>query len=186
MKDKRLIIKLKKNTVGALDSIINKYSSYIFTVVYNIMSGTMTQEDIEETVSDAFIKLWKNSANLQEDKPLLPYLSVIAANEARNKLRKSKNYIFCDNSILDTIPGEDFFENIEKTETVSMILDASESCLKEPDRELFIRYYFYSEKLDMISEHLGLTLSNSKTKLCRARKKIKDYLTERGCYNETK
>lgn len=186
MKDKRLIIRLKKNAAGALDSIINKYSSYVYTVVYNIMSGAMTQEDIEETVSDAFIKLWKNSGFLQEDKPLLPYLSVIAANEARNRLRKCKNYAFCDNSVLDTVPGEDFFENIEKSETVSMILEAAENCLKETERELFIRHYFYGEKLEKISEHLGLTLSNSKTKLCRARKKIREYLTERGYGNESR
>lgn len=109
MKDKRLIIKLKKNAAGALDSIINKYSSYVYTVVYNIMSGAMTEEDIEETVSDAFIKLWKNSGFLQEDKPLLPYLSVIAANEARSRLRKCKNYAFCDNSILEHCSGRGFF-----------------------------------------------------------------------------
>ena len=29
MKDKRLVIKLKNNTAGALDSVIRKYSAYI-------------------------------------------------------------------------------------------------------------------------------------------------------------
>lgn len=95
MKDKRLVIKLKNNTAGALDSVIRKYSAYIYTVVYNVLSGKMTEEDIEETVSDAFIKLWQNSGNLREDKPLLPYLSVIALNLARNRLRENKSYAFC-------------------------------------------------------------------------------------------
>lgn len=67
-----------------------------------------------------------------------------------------------------------------------MILEAAECCLKETDRELFIRHYFYGEKLEKISEHLNLTLSNSKTKLCRARKKIREYLTERGYGNESR
>ena len=75
MKDKRLVIKLKNNTAGALDSVIRKYSAYIYTVVYNVLSGKMTEEDIEETVSDAFIKLWQNSGNLREDKPCLLYTS---------------------------------------------------------------------------------------------------------------
>ncbi len=186
MKDKRLILKLKKNSAHALDCIINKYSSYIYTVVYNIMSDSMTQEDIEETVSDAFIKLWRNSAFLHEDKPLLPYLAVIASNEARNRLRKNNKHTFCDNSVLDSIPAEDFFENLEKTETVNMILEASDMSLKDTDKEIFIRYYFYGERLEKIAEHLNLTLSNTKTKLCRARKKIKEYLTERGYGNEIK
>lgn len=180
MKDKRLVIKLKNNTAGALDSVIRKYSAYIYTVVYNVLSGKMTEEDIEETVSDAFIKLWQNSGNLREDKPLLPYLSVIALNLARNRLRENKSYAFCDNSILEAVQGDDFFEKIEKSETVNMVLEAAENCLKEQDREIFIRYYFYGERLEKISAFLGLTLSNSKTKLCRARKKIREYLTERG------
>ena len=112
MKDKRLVIKLKNNTAGALDSVIRKYSAYIYTVVYNVLSGKMTEEDIEETVSDAFIKLWQNSGNLREDKPLLPYLSVIALNLARNRLRENKSYAFCDNSILEAVQGDDFFEKI--------------------------------------------------------------------------
>ena len=172
MKDKRLVIKLKNNTAGALDSVIRKYSAYIYTVVYNVLSGKMTEEDIEETVSDAFIKLWQNSGNLREDKPLLPYLSVIALNLARNRLRENKSYAFCDNSILEAVQGDDFFEKIEKSETVNMVLEAAENCLKEQDREIFIRYYFYGERLEKISAFLGLTLSNSKTKLCRARKKL--------------
>ena len=180
MRDKRLVIKLKNNTAGALDSVIRKYSAYIYTVVYNVLSGKMTEEDIEETVSDAFIKLWQNSGNLREDKPLLPYLSVIALNLARNRLRENKSYAFCDNSILEAVQGDDFFEKIEKSETVNMVLEAAENCLKEQDREIFIRYYFYGERLEKISAFLGLTLSNSKTKLCRARKKIREYLTERG------
>ena len=165
MKDKRLVIKLKNNTAGALDSVIRKYSAYIYTVVYNVLSG---------------IKLWQNSGNLREDKPLLPYLSVIALNLARNRLRENKSYAFCDNSILEAVQGDDFFEKIEKSETVNMVLEAAENCLKEQDREIFIRYYFYGERLEKISAFLGLTLSNSKTKLCRARKKIREYLTERG------
>lgn len=179
MKDKRLILRLKKNAAGALDSIINKYSSYIYTVAYNIASETFTREDIEEIVSDAFIKLWKNADSLLDDKPLLPYLSAIAANEARSRLRKN-SIDYCDNSILETVQGEDFFESLEKTETITMILEAAEKCLKDADREIFIRHYFYGEKLEDISGHMELTLSNTKTKLCRARKKIRDYLIERG------
>ena len=73
-----------------------------------------------------------------------------------------------------------FFEKIEKSETVNMVLEAAENCLKEQDREIFIRYYFYGERLEKISAFLGLTLSNSTIKLCRVRKKIREYLTERG------
>ncbi|MCM1227151.1 MAG: sigma-70 family RNA polymerase sigma factor [Clostridium sp.] len=180
MKDKRLILKLKKNAAGALDSVINKYSAYVYTVAYNIMSVSFSREDIEETVSDVFIKLWKNADSLHEDKPILPYLSAIAANEARSRMRIKRLDTYYDDSIIENVSGEDFFETLEKTETITMILEAAENTLKSADREIFIRHYFYGEKLEDISNHLELTLSNTKTKLCRARNKIRDYLSERG------
>ena len=66
MKDKRLVIKLKNNTAGALDSVIRKYSAYIYTVVYNVLSGKMTEEDIEETVSDVYLKPFREMISLKK------------------------------------------------------------------------------------------------------------------------
>lgn len=180
MKDKRLILKLKKNSAGALESIISKYSSYVYTVVYNIMSGRFTGEDIEEVVSDSFIKLWRNSAQLDEDKPLLPYLAAIAANTARSRFRSADKNTYCGEEVLENVAGEDFFETLNRSETVTAILNGVEECLGDTDRELFTRYYFYGEHLSEISKRLGLTLSNTKTRLCRARKKIREYLIQRG------
>lgn len=51
MKDKRLVIKLKNNTAGALDSVIRKYSAYIYTVVYNVLSGKMTEKFLYGIIS---------------------------------------------------------------------------------------------------------------------------------------
>ena len=53
MKDKRLILKLKQGDSKALNIIIEKYSSYVYTVIRNIIGDYMTEEDIEEVAADA-------------------------------------------------------------------------------------------------------------------------------------
>ena len=56
--------------------------------------------------------------------------------------------------------------------------------LGEPDREIFQRYYFLYQKTEDISEALGLKDATVRTKLARGRKRLKEYLAERGFHCE--
>ena len=51
--------------------------------------------------------------------------------------------------------------------------------LGQPDSEIFLRYYYYEEKVSKIAEVTGLNASTVKTKLSRGRKRIKEMLVER-------
>ena len=93
MKDKRLILKLKQGDSKALNIIIEKYSSYVYTVIRNIIGDYMTEEDIEEVASDSFVNLWNNSDKLSEDRPLTPYLSAIARNAAHTNKQSFWNVL---------------------------------------------------------------------------------------------
>lgn len=179
MKEKRLILKLKAKNPKALNIIIENYSSYVYTVINNIIGDYMPHEDVEEAVSDCFVNLWINSENINEDKPLIPYLSAIARNTAKNKFRNFSSNISLDEITNEPVGKDDIPKLIEDFQAVSFIYDIVEQ-YKAVDKEIFIRYYFYGEKLEAIAKKTGLTLSNCKTKLCRTRNKIKIHLTERG------
>ena len=185
MKDKRLILKLKNNDSKALNLIIEKYSSYVYTVVRNIIGDYMSEEDIEEVVSDCFVNLWNNSDKIDENKPLIPYLAAIARNTSRNKFRKFSNEISFEEITNEPAGRDDIPGLIENYQALNLVYNAVEQ-LKNIDKEIFIRYYFYGEKLDAIAEKTDLTLSNCKTKLCRTRNKLKKYLTEKGYDYENK
>lgn len=179
MKDKRLILKLKQGDSKALNLIIERYSSYVYTVIRNIIGDYMSEEDIEEVASDSFVNLWNNSDKLSEDRPLIPYLSAIARNAAKNRFRQFHTEISFEDISSEPAGRDSIPELIENYQALSLIYDAVEQ-FNSIDKEIFIRYYFYGEKLEAIAEITDLTLSNCKTKLCRTRKKIKVYLTERG------
>ena len=56
----------------------------------------------------------------------------------------------------------------------------------EPDREIIIRYYYYYQTSSEISGLLGLNNETVKSKIKRARTKLKAFFTERGYHYENK
>lgn len=52
--------------------------------------------------------------------------------------------------------------------------------LSEPDREIFIRRYFYCERVRTIALRLGLSPKAVENKLFRGKQKLKALLMERG------
>ena len=67
----------------------------------------------------------------------------------------------------------------ERREWAARLWDAVEG-LDEPDRTLFLRYYYYGDKLKDIARALGLTQTAAKQRLFRGRKALRDTLTKGG------
>ena len=58
MKEKILNEYIENNQIN-IDSIIDDFYGYIYIVVKNAVSIHITDEDIEEIISDVFIGMWK-------------------------------------------------------------------------------------------------------------------------------
>ena len=74
---------------------------------------------------------------------------------------------------------ERFELEAERREWAARLWDAVEG-LDEPDRTLFLRYYYYGDKLKDIARALGLTQTAAKQRLFRGRKALRDTLTKGG------
>ena len=75
--------------------------------------------------------------------------------------------------------GADPQAEAERREWAARLWDAVEG-LDEPDRTLFLRYYYYGDKLKDIARALGLTQTAAKQRLFRGRKALRDTLTKGG------
>ena len=57
--------------------------------------------------------------------------------------------------------------------------------LERPDRELFVRHYYYGQTVARAAEEMGLNPSTAKTRLRRGREKLKEHLRKAGfCVEE--
>ena len=73
-----------------IEKIFDDFYGYVYTIVKNDVNKYITNEDIEEIISDVFIALWKNKENLPDTTNLKAYLAKTAKNIIKNTYRKTK------------------------------------------------------------------------------------------------
>jgi len=77
--------KLKDGDKKAFEVVFEHYKNYLYRFVRKALPS---EEDPEGIVQEVFISLWLNRDNLDECKPLKPYLFTIAKNQIYDQLRK--------------------------------------------------------------------------------------------------
>ena len=100
----------------------------------------------------------------------------MARNKARDWLRCNRDTIPLDDSI-PAAPEHSPETTAERRDQAARLWAAVNE-LREPDRTLFVRYYYQGDKLKDVAAALGLGLSAAKQRLLRGRKKLKEQLME--------
>lgn len=184
MGDLNIIRGIKNGNQKSLGKLIDKYYNYVFTIVYSIVGKITATEDIEEICADVFVSLWNNADNIDPAyKEIKPYIDAIARNTAKNRLKAIKSIDLPLDEEIIIIDSNEVEKEVLHDE-LSQILNECVSNLKEPDREIIIRYYFFYEKVKDIADELNINESTVKTKLFRSRNKLKNMIIERGLCHE--
>lgn len=171
MTEKKALRQLQSGSEEALGWFIHQYSPYVATVIHNIIGTYMDTADVEEVASDVFLALWENAATVTSPKG---YLGTVARNKAKNKLRERKLTLPLMDEIL-ILDGLDLEQQMEEKELSATVKRAVLE-MPQPDKEIFLRFYYYYQSLEDISAEMGMNLSSVKSKLRRGRLKLKDSL----------
>ena len=79
-----------KNNELKIEEIMEKYNSYIYTII-NHFSIDFSKEDEEEIILDVYLTLWNNKEKLDINKSMTAYIAGITKNLILKKARKQKN-----------------------------------------------------------------------------------------------
>ena len=175
MREAELLKKIGQHRGRALEFAIDQYGAYVYTVIRNILGVSCAAEDAEELSADVFYALWEHADQVREGK-LKPWLGAVARNRAKDLLRKRHPTLPMDEDVL-SIPAGSPEEQTLAEERKRELLEAVES-MGEPDREIFLRYYYKFETMEEIARRLAMPLGTVKTRLHRGRKRLKDILEE--------
>ena len=177
MNDETLVRRLAGGSRRALDQAITRFTPYVSAVAWRVLAlSPATREDLEEVVSDVFLALWAHAEAL-DPTHVRAWLGTVARNRAVDRLRALTPTLPLLESDPDGSPGpEDLILRREQ----EMRLLAAVEALEEPDRTLFLRYYYENEKLKDVARDLGMNQSTVKTRLHRGRKLLKQKLMEGG------
>lgn len=179
--EKELLRRIRKGDTDALQQIIDGYSGYVYAIVKNIIQPPLQPEDIEEVVSDVFLRLWEKAETVDADR-LRSWLAAVTRNRAKDKLRALHLSLPLEEDVLDcTVEGPE--EDALRREAGRIARDAVES-LPEPDRSIFLRFYYLYQKTGDIAAALHMKPAAVRARLSRGRERLKAMLEERGIGHE--
>ena len=176
MNEAKALALLKKGDEEALSWFIDKYSNYVGTIVNNILQGSMTHEDIEEVTSDVFVTLWQSAEKLYPLN-LKGYLSRVARSLSMQKLRDKAAELPLDEDIL-ILDDDSEFDRLAREDRDEMVRKAVYA-MPQPDKEIFLRFYYYCQSVSVIADQMKMNPSTVKTKLRRGRERLRVILSKK-------
>ena len=173
MNEAKALALLKSGSQEALEWFIDKYSAYVGTVVNSILKDSMSHADVEEVTSDVFVTLWRSAEKLYPLN-LKGYLSRVARSLSMQKLRERSQELPLDEDIL-ILDDDSAFDRLEQREQDALVRKAVYS-MPQPDKEIFLRFYYYCQSVSTIAKQMQMNPSTIKTRLRRGRERLRQHL----------
>jgi len=187
-----LVAAAKKGNATAFEELVNRYEDKIFRLTKNI---TGNHEDAEDAMQEAFLKAYSHLQDFHGDSRFYTWLVRIAANESLMRLRKRRpNQFSLDEPVegdTDLMPREledwdpspeQRYAHVELQGILAEIIDQ----LDPEFRIVLILRDLEELSTQESAEALGISISAVKSRLLRARLKLREKLNRhfrRGTLN---
>lgn len=164
--------------MAEFDRVYSLYKNLLFRIAHDILNN---EQDSEDAVQDAFFKIAENLDKIaDEDSPQTRnFAVVITRNICFNVLRKRKIHTDIDEeNVCADRSAEDEALSRFGVETLERALER----LPEKYRDILYLTVYEEMSLHEAAKLLGITYENAKSRVKRARKKISEFLEEKGYY----
>jgi len=175
--DNALIQEALKGHQPAYATLVARYQNYVFTLCLRYVNN---RELAEELAQDVFVKAYRCLADFRAQSKFSTWLYTIVHTTCLSQLRKKQGgHVLLDEERMIAIsdahntgrPGDDLNKKATK--------QALEQAMKElpPDDAALLSLYYQAEQsVEEIGNVLGMTASNVKVRLFRARGKLKEII----------
>jgi RNA polymerase sigma-70 factor (ECF subfamily) len=176
--DARLVERFLRGDAGAFETLFRKHQSYAFNVAYGLLGNA---EDAADVTQEAFLRVHRNMERFRGDSSFTTWLYRVVVNLAITELRRRTR----SRTLLmeDIAPPEAWRAEEESAEMPVLHLEIDEEremvqrVLRHlpPDyRAVLVLRHFQQLAYDEMCQVLGLTMSQVKTRLHRARKLFRE------------
>jgi len=151
---------------------VKDYQDQAWTVARYILKDA---QEAEDATQDAFVKLWNNQDKVDPER-VKPWLMKVTRNGCLDRLRRRRDNVEFDESHMAgeaSGPMQDLAAN-----EVGAWLKLAIAGLKEPYRSLVVLRDVNQHSYEEVAGMLELNLAQVKTYLHRARKQLREQLTE--------
>lgn len=172
--DKNFINQLKVKNEEALEYILDNYGWIIKAIVrkhlYNLESYH------EECINDILLAIWNNIDSFDESRSEFKnWLAGVAKYKAIDYKRRYLKKLEYDNIEDLNISVEDSAHKELTSKELNEDLEELLNCLKEEDRQLFLKLYVEEKDMNEVSKETGLKKDVIYNRVSRGKMKIKNY-----------
>ena len=179
---------VRKARAGDKDAFGVLYNNTYNQVFYTVKSMIKDDDAVCDILQDSYVKAFLHMDSFKGDDKFLPWIKQIAANTARDWLKKKKPMLFTDlNDDDDDMAFEEQIEDereenipeklIEQKETIRLIGEIVDS-LPDDQRAVIGMYYYENMSVNDIASAMGASQSAIKSRLKYGRDKIKAKVEE--------
>ncbi len=186
--DAELVRAAKAGDLAAFEELTSRHERQIYSLAYRILQNS---HDAEDVTQQAFLSAVEHLAKFREESSFATWLYRIATFAALKVIRKRKGLETVSleaatepREDYDSIPHPEYIADwkqspeqlVERNET-RRLLDAALAKLDEKHRLVFVLRDVEGLSISEAAEILGLTESNVKMRLLRARLQLREELT---------
>ncbi|MFA6176593.1 MAG: sigma-70 family RNA polymerase sigma factor [Phycisphaerae bacterium] len=171
----------------AFEEILTRYKDQLYAFLRRFLNN---QQLVEDAFQDTFLQLYQSRKTFEKDKPLRPWLFTIAANKARDALRKQQRHDTVSiaamaeptelsiDDVMNSLKAYEItpYDEAEKTEHAEKVRRII-SEMPENLREILMLAYFeqfsYKQMADVLSIPIGTVKSRLHTAIVFFTKKWK-------------
>lgn len=174
--DHQIIEQVLKGDIAAFSKLIALHESMLYTLSLGILKN---KQDAEEVTQDAFVKAYQSLPHFKGDSSVSTWLYKIVYHTAISALRLRKQEAIDLEGAAGRVPDADHSSNpiqhlagLDRKKALKMALMQ----LDDDDAFLVLLYYYKEQSIQEIGQITGLSESNIKVKLHRARRQLQQYL----------
>ena len=182
MEDREILALLLARSERALDALRAQYGRLCRRIAMNILHS---EPDAEECENDTYLAVW-NTVPPAEPDPLTPYVGRIARNLALDRYRynrAARRYAGEDaplEELAEVVTDSETPETEAERAALAAAINRFLASLKAEERRLFVRRYWYGDRVDDIAASLGMTANTASVRLHRVRARLRDFLGKEG------
>ncbi len=172
-----------KRSQAAMEELTRRYQPKLYRFLMRMLASP---EDAEEAVIDVFVRVWQQAGRFEGRASVATWVYRIAANVAYDTIHRRKTrpqtaaYVDDRAAASDVVDVEEAaIASVHRTEQAAVLQRALEA-LSPGDRMVLVLYYVEEMGYDEIKDVLHISYPVLKTRLMRARQRLKSALATRG------
>ena len=181
MAEDKFIMQLKAGDRQAFDTLVETYQSQVVNMAYGLLSD---REDALDAAQEVFIKVYRSISSFRGESALSTWIFRITRNVCTDFLRKRKYETVSMDQEDDEKPKMELGDTthapeqvVEQTQMQRMVREAIAQ-MDENHRAVITLFDIEGMSYDEIAQILECTVGTVKSRLARAREKLKQFFIE--------